>query len=151
MKAHKSYLRQKLIEFQLKIAELSHSLSEQQDAFEKKQKDLYLGLFEILDAFENLEETIEAKKDQMDKSTRMLCKNIRSIHKKLVRLMKVDHIVPMVFADNRARMDHCKIVESRPEPELPAETVLKIIKTGYINPINGTVLRKAEVITVSNE
>ena len=72
MKADKAFLRQKLIEFQLKIAELTHSLSEQQVGFEKKQKDLFLGLFEILDAFENLEETIEAKKDQMDKPARML-------------------------------------------------------------------------------
>ncbi len=150
MKADKAYLRQKLIAFQLKIAELSHSLSEQQEGFEKKQKDHYLGLFEILDAFEILEETIEARKDQMDKPASMLCKNIRSIHKKLVRLMKVDHIVPMVFADNSARMDHCKVVETRPEPGLAAETILKVIKNGYINKLDGTVLRKAEVVTVAD-
>lgn len=150
MKADKAYLRQKLIAFQLKIAELSHSLSEQQDRFEKKQKDHYLGLFEILDAFEILEETIESKEDQMDKPARMLCKNIRSIHKKLVRLIKVDHIVPMVFTDNSARMDHCKVIETRPEPELAPETILEVIKNGYINKLDGTVLRKAEVITVAN-
>lgn len=150
MKADKAYLRQKLIAFQLKIAELSHSLSEQQDRFEKKQKDHYLGLFEILDAFEILEETIESKEDQMDKPARMLCKNIRSIHKKLVRLIKVDHIVPIEFADNSARMDHCKVIETRPEPELAAETILEVIKNGYINKSDGTVLRKAEVITVAD-
>lgn len=150
MKADKAYLRQKLIAFQLKIAELSHSLSEQQDRFEKKQKDHYLGLFEILDAFEILEETIESKEDQMDKPARMLCKNIRSIHKKLVRLIKVDHIVPMVFTDNSARMDHCKVIETRPEPELAPETILEVIKNGYINKLDGTVLRKAEVITVAD-
>lgn len=150
MKADKAYLRQKLIAFQLKIAELSHSLSEQQDRFEKKQKDHYLGLFEILDAFEILEETIESKEDQMDKPARMLCKNIRSIHKKLVRLIKVDHIVPIEFADNCARMDHCKVIETRPEPELAAETILEVIKNGYINKSDGTVLRKAEVITVAD-
>lgn len=150
MKADKAYLRQKLIAFQLKIAELSHSLSEQQDRFEKKQKDHYLGLFEILDAFEILEETIESKEDQMDKPARMLCKNIRSIHKKLVRLIKVDHIVPMVFTDNSARMDHCKVIETRPEPELAPETILEVIKNGYINKSDGTVLRKAEVITVAD-
>lgn len=150
MKADKAYLRQKLIAFQLKIAELSHSLSEQQDRFEKKQKDHYLGLFEILDAFEILEETIESKEDQMDKPARMLCKNIRSIHRKLVRLIKVDHIVPMVFTDNSARMDHCKVIETRPEPELAAETILEVIKNGYINKSDGTVLRKAEVITVAD-
>lgn len=151
MKAEKAYVKQKLIEFQLKIAELGHRLSEQQDGFEKKQEDHYLGLFEILDAFEILEESIEDRKDQMDKPARMLCKNIRSIHRKLVRLMKVDDIVAMAFTDNNARMDHCIVVETRPDPELAAETIVKVVKNGYINKSDGTVLRKAEVITVSNE
>ena len=77
--------------------------------------------------------------------------NTRSIHKKLVRLLKTDHIVPMEFAGNRARIDYCKVVETRPEPELADETILKVIKNGYINKLNGTVIRKADVITVSNE
>jgi len=151
MKSGKAYLRQKLVEFQLKIAELSHRLSEQADGSEKRRRDLYLGLFEILDAFENLEGTIEDREDQMDKPGRMLSKNIRAIHKKLVRLMTADDIVPMVFADDKARMDRCKIVETRSEPELAPETILEVFKNGYVDRSDDTVLRKAEVITVTDE
>jgi len=151
MNENKAYLRQKFIEFQLKIAELNHDLSEQRKGFEKKQKDFYLGLFDILDAFENIEETIETKKDQMEKSVGMLMKNISTIHKKLVRLLKAHHIAPMVFDDNKARRDQCKIVDTRPEPGIADETILKIVKNGYIDASNGAILRKAEVITVVHE
>jgi hypothetical protein len=46
-----------------------------------------------LDASENIDDTIETQKDKFDKPARMLSKNIRAVHKKLIRLMKSGHIV----------------------------------------------------------
>ena len=151
MNAEKYFLRNKFIEFQLKIADMNHALSEQRDAFDDKEQKLFLSLLEILDAFESIEETVEVKKDQFDKTAFMLSKNIRSIHKKLNRLIKSSHIVQIEFPDNKARMDHCKIIDTHPQPEMENETILSVVKNGYINQQDGSVLRKAEVITVSNE
>ena len=47
-------------------------------------------------------------------------------------------------------METCKIIETREQPNLDDETVLEILKTGYINEQDGTVIRKADVITVLN-
>ena len=151
MKEKKDFLRKKLIEFQLKIADLSRTLKEQEDVFHAREGELLTGLFEILDAFENVEETIKAKEDGMDKTARRLAKNVRSIRKKLARLLKANDVVKMDFPDSRASMDFCKVVDTRGSDTLEDETILEIVKNGYVNQDEGTVLRKAEVITVLNE
>jgi molecular chaperone GrpE (heat shock protein) len=150
MKKEKAFLRQKFIDFQLKIAELTHALGEQETAFQDREKSLYTGLFEILDAFEKIEENLSEKEGEFDKTTRMLAKNIRSVQKKLVRLLKSRDIEKIEFSDNRARMEYCKVLDTREEPEMENETILSVVKNGYMNKAQNTVLRKAEVITVLN-
>ncbi|OEU84288.1 MAG: nucleotide exchange factor GrpE [Desulfobacterales bacterium S5133MH4] len=150
MKKEKAFLREKFIEFQLKIAELTHALHEQQASFQAREKELNLNLLEILDAFENLNETIQAKEDEFDKTTRGLAKNVRAIHKKLIRLLKTNHIEQIEFPDNKARMDDCKIVDTREAADMDNETILSVVKNGYMDKEQGKVLRKAEVITVLN-
>ena len=65
--------------------------------------------------------------------------------------MKSGDIVKMEFPENKARMDYCKIVDTRQEPELDNETIVSVVKNGYVNRQDGTVVRKAEVITVLND
>jgi len=57
----------------------------------------------------------------------------------------------MEFPENKARMDYCKIVDTRQEPELDNETIVSVVKNGYVNRQDGTVVRKAEVITALND
>ena len=151
MQSEKEFLKNKFIEFQLKIAELSHFLTETRDSYENREKDFILELLTIIDAFENLDKIIAAKQDTFDKSAQRLAKNIRTIQRKLRRLLKTRAVVPMHFPDNMARMDYCKIVDTRRAPESNNETILFVLKNGYIDERNGTVLRKAEVITVFND
>ena len=150
MKKEKAFLREKFIEFQLKIAELTHALHEQEASSQAREKELNLNLLEILDAFENLNETIQAKEDEFDKTTRGLAKNVRAIHKKLIRLLKTNHIEQIEFPDNKARMDDCKIVDTREAADMDNETILSVVRNGYMDKEQGKVLRKAEVITVLN-
>ncbi|MBW2368582.1 MAG: nucleotide exchange factor GrpE [Deltaproteobacteria bacterium] len=151
MNAEKEFLKDKFVEFQLRIADLNHALREQKRQFHEKENKTYLSLFEILDAFEAVDDTIETKQDTFDKTARMLGKNVRSIHKKLSRFIKSCNISRMAFPDNKARMGFCKIVDTQPKPEMENETILSIVKHGYVDNQNGTVIRKAEVITVLNE
>ncbi len=151
MKEKKDFLRKRLIDFQLKILELSYALKEREDVFQAREDGLFTGLFEVLDAFENVEETIKAKEDGMDKTARRLAKNVHNIRKKLVRLLKANGVVKLEFPDNRAGMDSCKVVETRASETKEDETILEIVKNGYINQDGGRILRKAEVITVLNE
>ena len=150
MKKKKEFLKKKIIGFQMKIAELTHSLKEQENSFQDKEKDLYLNLFEILDAFENLDQTMVAKEDQFDKTTRRIAKNIRSIQKKLLRTLKTCHIVQIELSGNIADMDYCKVVDTQEAADMENETIISVVKNGYIDKNKKTVLRKVEVITVLN-
>ena len=150
MKLEKELLRNKFIKFQQTIADLKLDISQNNDLFKQKEIGLFLGLFEILDALENVEKTIESKKKGLDKTSRMLGKNIRSIHKKLLRIVNSADIIQMSFPDNKATMEECKIIDTQNNLEMENETIINIIKNGYINKNDKTVLRKAEVITISN-
>jgi len=147
MKKEKEFLKEKLIEFQLKIAELSHSLQTQEQEFQDKEKSLYLQLFEVLDAFENFNENTSEKEEKFDKTTRGLVKTVRSIQKKLIRILKENHIVPIEFPDNKAKIEYCKVADTRNVEGMENEEILSVVKKGYIDTEKNAVLRKAEVIT----
>jgi molecular chaperone GrpE (heat shock protein) len=151
MTTEKELLKQKIIEFQQTIAALKLSNVQNQEQFYKKEKDSFLNLLDIMDAFATLEKNLETKKDKLDKSAKMLGKNILSIHRKLLRHFRSASIVQMEFPGNKATMEYCKIIETREHPELENETILEIVKHGYIYKQDNMVLRKAEVITVLND
>jgi len=151
MTTEKELLKQKIIEFQQTIAELKLSNVQNQEQFYKKEKDSFLNLLDIMDAFATLEKNLETKKDKLDKSAKMLGKNILSIHRKLLRHFRSESIVQMEFPGKKATMEYCKIIETREHPELENETILEIVKNGYIYKQDNVVLRKAEVITVLND
>ncbi len=148
MKEEKEFLREKFIEFQLKIAELNHTLLKQKEASQAKEKGLFLNMFEVMDAFDNLDENIAEKEEGFDKTTRMLVRNVRSIRKKLLRVLKANNIVPIEFPDNMARMDYCKVVDTKDVSGMENEMIISVVKNGYIDKQQDIVLRKAEVITV---
>ncbi len=151
MKKEKEFLRKKFVEFQLKIVELASSLRKERNSSLSREKDLFLDLLEILDAFDNLDETIKAKEGEFDKTAQRLAKNVRAIQKKFARLLKARHIVPIEFPDNKAAMDLCKIVDTQESADMKNETILSVIKKGYLDKQKEIILRKAEVITVLNE
>ena len=144
------YLHDKLVTFQTTIAELRRQIHELSDRHELKEKKLLCELLEIMDAFENIEKNMESRKPDLDKPARSLLKNVDSIHRKLARLLSARHVVKIEFPDKQAQMKYCKIVDTREAPEQENSTILTVLKNGYHNDLCGTVLRKAEVITVRN-
>jgi len=151
MGSEKEQLKKKLIDFQQQIAGLKLDLAEQAGARQKRENEIFAGLLDIMDAFELIEDNLESKKEALDKSARMLGKNIRSIHKKLSRYFESAGIYPITFQDGKAVMAQCKVLETRPDPDQEDGALLEIVKKGYLNTRDGTILRKAEVITIRND
>jgi len=121
MKGKKEFLRARLIQFQLKIAELNHAMKKLDESFQSKEKGLYSDLFEVLDAFRNIEETIQAKEEKYDKTTRRLAKDIRAVHRKIIHILKANDVVQVQFPDNKAGMDSCKVVGTKESANLENE------------------------------
>jgi molecular chaperone GrpE (heat shock protein) len=144
-------LREKLIGFQREIAELKQINKEQNEAAEQQKNELFLGLFEVLDAFDNLERNIQGKEEGLDKSGQRFVKSTRAIQRKLLRLLRSCHIEPLEFPDNKARMEQCKVIATQNDPAQENEEIISQEKKGYINTQRKQVLRKAEVVTVYND
>lgn len=151
MGSEKEQLKKKLIDFQQQIAGLKLDLAVQAGDRQKRENDFFTGLLDIMDAFELIEGNLESKQESLDKPARMLGKNIRSIHKKLSRYFESAGICPIAFPDGKAVMAQCKVLETRADPGQEDGTLLEIVKKGYLNTRDGTILRKAEVITIRND
>ena len=144
-------LRGKLIGFQREIAELKHVNREQAEAAEQREQELLLGLFEVLDAFDNLEKNIQGKEEILDKTGRRFVKSTRAVQRKLLRLLRSRHVQPLEFPENKARMEQCKIIATQNDPALENEEIISVEKKGYMETECKRVLRKAEVVTVCND
>jgi molecular chaperone GrpE (heat shock protein) len=143
-------LREKLVSFQREIAELKRSQREQEEQFRQREQNLFKELFEVLDAFESVEKNIRHRQKPMDKTSLSLLNNMRSMQRKLLRLLSSRHIQVLEFPDCRATAEQCHVVETKRMPEKEDEEILTILKKGYIDTKEQLVLRKAEVVTVRN-
>lgn len=144
-------LREKLIGFQREIAELKQGNREQAEAAEQREQELFFGLFEVLDAFDNLEKNIKGKEGVLDKTGQRFVKSIRAIQRKLLRLLRSRHVEPLQFPENKARIKQCKIIATQNDPALENEEIISVEKKGYMDTEGKRVLRKAEVVTVCND
>ncbi|MEW6381391.1 MAG: nucleotide exchange factor GrpE [bacterium] len=145
----KELIRRRLIGFQKQIADLSFAFTSLQNDHRQWEKELYLELFEVLDAFENIFQSIEAKEQGWDKSARMAMQSFRSVYRKILRILSQRGVEQIEFPDNKAIFGLCKVVETKALPGKENEEILSVLRKGYRKK-DGEVIRPAEVITVLN-
>ena len=151
IRAEKDFLRQRMTAFQLEIATLSKTLADQEDASSKRESEIYTSLFEVLDAFENLEKAYGDKERSLDKTSKKLLRSVKRIAGKTRRILDDRGVQVISFPDGKARMDLCKVVETVRSPDEEDEYIVSIEKNGYMDTERNLVLRKAEVKTVLND
>ncbi|MCI5146189.1 MAG: hypothetical protein D3923_11825, partial [Candidatus Electrothrix sp. AR3] len=110
-KSPEELLRDKLIAFQREIAELKLASGEQEEGFRKREQELLVEIFEVLDAFDNLEENLQDLPGPLDKTGPRFIKNIQAIKRKLLRLLSSRQIEPLELVDNKAQVDQCRVIE----------------------------------------
>ncbi len=145
------FLREKLIGFQREIAELKQINKEQNQAADQQEQKLLLGLFEVLDAFDNLEKNIQGKEEFLDKTGKRFVKSTHAVQRKLLRLLRSFDVEPLEFPDNKATIEQCKIIATQNDPAQENEEIISLEKRGYRKSESKQVLRKAEVVTVYND
>jgi len=150
----RALLRERLVAFQRRIAELSAELERRDTEATKEQEGLLLRLVEVLDGFENLDESIRKREGELDKPARRLAHGVGLLQRKLQRVLEESGVVPIELEEGLASRETCDVVETRPEPSRPDRTVLEVVRRGYRwahGERAGRILRKAEVITVRSE
>ena len=145
----KQYINQKLIDFQKKIADVTFTLNSLQSERDTRERELFLEIIEVLDAFENVSHTLDGKGPIEDKSAQRAVKSFQAIQKKIMRLLSRRDIEQIQFPKDKAVFGLCKVVDTKTAPEMENETILSIVRKGYKRKA-GEVIRPAEVITVLN-
>ena len=52
------------------------------------------------------------------------------------------------FPENRLLVGFCRVIDTEPDTDLPDDTILEVVKSGYIR--GKELIREAEVIIVKN-
>lgn len=144
-------LREKLVGFQREIAGLKRQLKEREEKELRRERELYVDIFDIVDIFDSIELNTRRRPEPLDKGGQRLLESMKAVRRRLIRLLGSRRIEPLDFPDRKAQPGQCAVAEARPAPGRENEEILAVLKRGWADMAQGVVLRKAEVVTVRNE
>jgi molecular chaperone GrpE (heat shock protein) len=147
-------LRQKIVEYQRRIIELREEARRAQEKREVYLRSLLEGLFDGLDALENICKNFETQAERSsaagptDLMVQRQLKSLRRLSRMFLRMLEEHDIFPIELENNQAAIGLCKVLETRPMADQPEGAVIEIVRRGYRR--GSHVLRPLEVITVKN-
>ncbi len=109
----KQRLLEKLVDFQRDIISLSQALQAKEQAFQDGEDHLLLELMLVLDAFENIFNSLEDKAETFDKSMRRALKSFTRIQSKIRRILEARGVEQIALPDGKAVVGLCKVVETQ--------------------------------------
>jgi len=110
--------------------------------------DFILGIIEVIDTYEKAEESIIERELNKDKNSKFIISRFNSVNKSLLKLLKKNGVTKLEFPENRLLVGFCKVIDTEPDPNLPNDTIIEIVRNGYIH--GKKLIREAEVIIVKN-
>ncbi|HYF96014.1 MAG TPA: nucleotide exchange factor GrpE [Symbiobacteriaceae bacterium] len=129
-----------------RLAEAEFALNEADEQRRKDYAKNLLSLLDVMDAFERVFRSIQAKEDQVTPQMRKWIGNFRTVSRMLRDLLTEQGVVRLEnLADGFDPHWH-RAVESRVDPAQPEGAILEEVRPGYV--WRGAVLRKAEVVVV---
>lgn len=111
-------------------------------------KSFALGIIDILDSFEVIEEGIIRKGFNQDEKVIWVTKRFQSIEKKMGLLLQEYGISKIEFPDNRFILGFCEVVETQKDAERTNDEIIQILRNGYIR--GKELIRPAQVILIKN-
>jgi len=144
----KQRLQEKLVDFQRDIIRLSQELQAKEQAFRDSEDHLLLELMLVLDAFENIFNSLEDKAETFDKSMRRALQSFTRIQSKVMRILEARGVEQIEFPDGKAVVGLCKVVKTQAVEGHEEGEIISVVRHGYRH--GDRVLRPAEVITVAN-
>lgn len=130
-------------------AELKQNIRNNSNDTEAEKDALFLELLEVIDTLDNLTTSLENSLEALPESHQRLPRAIGSIQRKLLMTLQKRDVYPIVIPEKEAvDVNLCRILESENRDDLPERSLVKILKTGYMN--GDKVLRSAEVIVAKS-
>jgi len=111
-------------------------------------KDISLGIIDILDSFERVEESlIEKGLDKKEEANKTM-NRYKTIQKKLLNLLQKYGITKIEFPDNRLIVGLCEVVETEADSNRKNDEIISVVRNGYIR--GKELIRAAQIIVVKN-
>lgn len=110
--------------------------------------DFVLGIIEVIDTYEKAEELIIERGLNKDKNSKFIINRFNSVNKRLLKLLQKNGVTRLEFPENRLLVGFCKVIDTEPDSNLPNDTIIEIVRNGYIH--GKEPIREAEVIIVKN-
>jgi molecular chaperone GrpE len=146
-------LRDRLVQdigsLQKENAKLKQDIRNSKNDIEAEKDAFFLELLEVIDTLDNLTTSLENNLESLPESHQRLPRAIGSVQRKLLMTLQKRDVYPIVIPEKEAvDVNLCRILESENRDDLPERSLVKILKTGYMN--GDKVLRSAEVIVAKS-
>lgn len=120
------------------------------ETWEENVKRFLIELIEVVDAFENIFNRLAIKESTLNKETKILVNNFKTVYKLLMRALKSFNVSPIeITIGEKINPYWHKVVETEECLDKENETIIKEIKRGYL--WRGKLLRTTEVSVVKNK
>ena len=138
-----------LLKNKLKEIQKLKNLVEKKELENKDQfRNMILGIIEVVDTHENAKGSIFERNLDKENNSAFIIQRFSSVDKQLNRLLKKNGVTRLEFPENRLLVGFCRVIDTEPDTDLPDDTILEVVKSGYIR--GKELIREAEVIIVKN-
>jgi molecular chaperone GrpE (heat shock protein) len=144
-----------IIELQHLITINLQSTSSLKNEVEKKEnekhdqlKAISLGIIDILDSFERVEEGLIEKRLDKNEEANKIMTRYKTIQKKLLNLLQKYGITKIEFPENRLIVGLCEVVETEVDNSRKNDEIISVVRSGYIR--GKELIRAAQLIVVKN-
>ena len=146
-------LRERLVQdigsLQKENAKLKQDIRNNRNDIEAEKDAFFLELLEVIDTLDNLTTSLENSIEALPESHQRLPRLIGSIQRKLLATLQKRDVYPIVIPEKETvDIKLCRIIDSENSDDLPERSLVKTLKTGYMN--GDKVLRSAEVIVTKS-
>jgi molecular chaperone GrpE (heat shock protein) len=118
--------------------------NEKQDLF----KELALGIIDIVDTFERVEESFIEKGLDKQEETSKIINRYKTVQKKVLNLLNKHGITKLEYPENKLLVGFSKIVDTEPDASKKNDEIITVVRNGYIR--GKELIREAELIVVRN-
>jgi molecular chaperone GrpE (heat shock protein) len=127
---------------------LKNELEKKETEKHDQLKDIALGIIDILDSFERVEEGLIEKGMNNNEDFTKVMTRYKTIQKKLLNLLQKHGISKIEFPDNRLTVGLCEVLETEVDTNKKNDEIISIVRTGYIR--GKELIRAAQIIVVKN-
>lgn len=127
---------------------LKNEVEKKENEKQDQLKDISLGVIDILDSFERIEEGLIEKGVNKNEEVTKTMNRYKTIQKKLLNLLQKYGITKIEFVDNRLIVGLCEVVETEADGNRKNDEIISVVRSGYIR--GKELIRAAQIIVVKN-